>query len=71
MNHMKLHSLIASTVLVAALLATAPASHGANPADFTLQSATSKATFIWKWPMFLQENITSKKPIAIRLIRSR
>ena len=46
MNHMKLHSLITSTLLVIALFATAPSSHGANPDEFTLQSATSKATFM-------------------------
>lgn len=45
MNHMKLHSLITSTLLVIVLFATATAAHSANPGDFTLQSATSKATF--------------------------
>lgn len=45
MKHLKLHSLIASTVLVTALFATTSSSYGANPDDFTLQSATSKAAF--------------------------
>jgi thioredoxin-dependent peroxiredoxin len=45
MKHLKLPCLLASTILVAALFATAPSSHGANPDDFTLQSATSQATF--------------------------
>lgn len=45
MKHLKLRSLIASTVLVTVLFATAPSSRGASPDDFTLQSATSKATF--------------------------
>lgn len=45
MKHLKLPCLLASTVLVAALFATAPSAHGANLDDFTLQSATSKAAF--------------------------
>lgn len=45
MNHLKLRSLIASTVIVTALFATTSSSHGASPGDFTLQSATSRATF--------------------------
>lgn len=45
MKHLKLPCLLASTVLVTALLATATAALGANPDDFTLQSATSKAAF--------------------------
>lgn len=45
MKHLNLHCRLVFTLLFAALFATTPASHGANPDDFTLRSVTSKAAF--------------------------